>query len=53
MFEESLGDRRAILMEGIYRFEFVLDKQDEKEIAKEASAFKEFLSRMDEGSIWE
>jgi molecular chaperone HscC len=53
MFEESLGDRRAILMEGIYRFEFVLEKQDEKEIAKEASAFKEFLSRMDEGSIWE
>jgi len=53
MYEESLGDKRSVIMDGIYRFEFVLGKQDDKEIAKEAATFKEFLSKLDVGSIWE
>ena len=53
MYEESLGDKRSVIMDGIYRFEFVLRKQDDKEIAKEAATFKEFLSKLDVGSIWE
>jgi molecular chaperone HscC len=53
MYEESLGERRAIIQQGINQFEYILEKQNDKEIAVEAEDFRNFLTQLDEGSIWD
>ena len=53
LYEESLGDKRALIMDGICEFVNVLESQDDGKVLEAAKSLKDFLTEIDEGSLWD
>jgi len=49
LYEESLGDMRMAIAMLLQKFEGVMNRQDEREIKKEAEILKEKLDKLEEG----